>query len=140
MNSPSCSIPDCDGRPVSEHQRRNSAIEPAYALVVDSAPSRPNRTCRRNESATATTASSSSSTVQYLAPDGILTGNARIPDPRSRADLHKQLPATSTTPEETRRRTLPYVPFRQRHATSWRPPENPAASGRAGAAGPPAAS
>src|SRR5271157_4282410 len=105
MNSPSCSIPDCHGRPVSEHQRRNSAIEPAYALVVDSAPSRPNRTCRRNESATATTASSSSSTVQYLAPDGILTGNARIPDPRSRADLHEQLPATSTTPEETRRRT-----------------------------------
>src|SRR5271165_4168067 len=102
MNSPSCSIPDCHGRPVSEHQRRNSAIEPAYALVVDSAPSRPNRTCRRNESATATPASSSSSTVQYLAPDGILTGNARIPKPRSRADLHEQLPATSTTPEETR--------------------------------------
>ena len=81
MNRPSCPIPDCHGRLVSEHHRRNSAIEPAYAFVVDSAPFRPNRTCRRNESATATTASSSSRTVQYLAPDGSLTGNARIPDP-----------------------------------------------------------
>jgi hypothetical protein len=42
--------------------------------------SRPNRTCRRNPSATATTARFSSSTVQYRAP-GSLTGNARIPDP-----------------------------------------------------------
>ena len=51
----------------------------AYALVVDSAPSRPNRTCRKNESATGTTARSSSSTVQYLTPDGSLTMNARTP-------------------------------------------------------------
>jgi hypothetical protein len=81
MNSPSCSIPDCHSRPDRAHHRRNNAIEPAYALVVDSAPSRPNRTCRKNESATATTARSSSRTVQYLAPDGNLTGKARIPDP-----------------------------------------------------------
>jgi hypothetical protein len=47
-------------------------------LVVDSAPSRPNRTRRRKPSATATTARSSSSTVQYLAPDGNLTRNARM--------------------------------------------------------------
>src|SRR5664280_872888 len=47
-------------------------------FVVDSAPSRPNRTCRKKPSATATTTRSSSSTVQYLAPDGNLTGNARI--------------------------------------------------------------
>ena len=38
----------------------------------------PNRTCRKNPSATGTTARSSSSTVQYLAPDGNTTGNARI--------------------------------------------------------------
>ena len=64
MNSPSCPIPACQpARP--GHHRRNNAIPPAYALVVDSAPSRPNRTCRRNESAAATTARSSSSTVQY---------------------------------------------------------------------------
>ena len=52
-------------------------MPPAYALVVDSAPSRPNRTCRKNESATGTTARSSSSTVQYRTPDGSLTMNAR---------------------------------------------------------------
>ena len=52
-------------------------MPPAYAFVVDSAPSRPNRICRKNESATGTTASSSSSTVQYLTPDGSLTMNAR---------------------------------------------------------------
>src|SRR6266516_1285969 len=78
MNKPSCSTPAGQGRPDLAHHRRNNAIEPAYAFVVDSAPSRPNRTCRRNESATAT---SSSRTVQYLAPDGNLTGKARIPDP-----------------------------------------------------------
>jgi hypothetical protein len=81
MNSPSCSIPAGQDRPDRAHHRRNNAIEPAYAFVVDSAPSRPNRTCRRNESATPTTARSSSRTVQYLAPDGNLTGKARIPDP-----------------------------------------------------------
>jgi hypothetical protein len=79
MNSPSCPIPACQVRPDLAHHRRNSAMPPAYAFVVDSAPSRPNRTCRRNESATGTTASSSSSTVQYLTPDGSLTRNARIP-------------------------------------------------------------
>ena len=52
-------------------------MPPAYAFVVDSAPSRPSRTCRKNESAAGTTASPSSSTVQYLTPDGSLTMNAR---------------------------------------------------------------
>ena len=52
-----------------------------------------------------TTARSSSSTVQYLAPDGSLTGNARIRDPPGLAGLPEQLPATSATPGETRRRT-----------------------------------
>ena len=79
MNSPSCPLPACQSLPVRAHHRRNSAIAPAYALVVDSAPSRPNRRCRKNESATGTTASSSSSTVQYRAPDGNLTMNARTP-------------------------------------------------------------
>src|SRR5207244_12950070 len=73
--------------------------------VVDSPPPRPNPPCRRNQSATAPTARSSSRTVQYLSPDGNLTGKARIPDPPDLAELHQQLPATSTAPEETRRRT-----------------------------------
>jgi hypothetical protein len=81
MNSPSCSTPAGQDRPDRAHHRKNNAIEPAYALVVDSAPSRPSLTCRKNESATATTARSSSRTVQYLVPDGNLTGKARIPDP-----------------------------------------------------------
>jgi hypothetical protein len=79
MNSPSCPIPACQSRPVRAHHRKNSAMPPAYDLVVDSAPSRPNRTCRRNESATGTTPSSSSSTVQYRTPDGSCTMNARTP-------------------------------------------------------------
>jgi hypothetical protein len=77
MNKPSCPAPASQLRPDRAHQRRNSAIPPAYAFVVDSAPSRPNRTCRKNESATGTTARSSSSTVQYRTPDGSLTMNAR---------------------------------------------------------------
>jgi predicted metal-binding membrane protein len=83
MNSPSCSAPACQSFPVRAHHRRNSAIAPAYALVVDSAPSRPNRRCRKNASANGTTASSLSSTVQYPAPDGNLTMNARTVIPRS---------------------------------------------------------
>ena len=58
-------------------------------------------------------------------PDGNLTGKARIPDPPDLAELHQQLPATSTAPEETRRRTLSNAASRQRHATGCRPPENP---------------
>src|SRR5664279_4127121 len=80
MNSANCSAPACQLRPVRAHQRRNNAIEFAELFVVDSAPARPNRTCRKKPSATGTTARSSSSTVQYLAPDGKLTGNARIWD------------------------------------------------------------
>ena len=60
------------------HEQRDRMRE---LFVVASAPSRPNRTCRKKPSATLTTARSSSSTVQYRAPDGSLTGNARIPDP-----------------------------------------------------------
>src|SRR6185312_552805 len=70
------------------------AIACAYAFVVDSAPSRPNRWCRRKSSATATTRRSSSSTVQYLWPDGNSTGNARTRSPRSR------LTAQTTTSHE----------------------------------------
>src|ERR1700758_2605201 len=77
MNRPSAATPSCQCRPVRTHQRRNNAIAPAYDLVVNSEPSRPNRTCRKNASASATIARSSSSTVQYLTPDGNLTGNAR---------------------------------------------------------------
>ena len=85
-------------------------MPPAYAFVVDSAPSRPNRTCRKNPSATGTTASSSSSTVQYRTPDGSLTGNARIP--RS-PDLvpREQLPATSPAPKEASSKTLLRVAY-----------------------------
>ncbi len=43
MNSPNCSTPACQPRPVRAHQRSNNAIACAYAFVVDSAPSRPNR-------------------------------------------------------------------------------------------------
>ena len=43
MNEANCSTPACQDRPVLAHQRRNSAIACAYAFVVDSAPSRPNR-------------------------------------------------------------------------------------------------
>ena len=79
MNSPSCAAPACQSRPVREHHRKNNAIAPAYDFVVDSAPSRPNRRCRKNASATGTTARSSSRTVQYPAPDGNRTMNARTP-------------------------------------------------------------
>ena len=43
MNSPNRSTPACQDRPVRAHHRRNNAIACAYAFVVDSAPSRPNR-------------------------------------------------------------------------------------------------
>ena len=36
MNRPSCSIPAGQDRPELAHHRRNNAIEPAYAFVVDS--------------------------------------------------------------------------------------------------------
>ncbi len=49
--------------------------------MVNSEPSQPNRTCRKNTSASGTTHSSSSSTVQYRSPDGSLTANARTPSP-----------------------------------------------------------
>ncbi|WP_025433922.1 hypothetical protein [Rhodococcus opacus] len=78
MNNPSAGTPSCQCRPVRAHHRRNNAIPPVYDLVVSSEPSRPNRTCRKNASASSTTARSSSSTVQYRTPDGNLTGNARI--------------------------------------------------------------
>ena len=65
MNNPRCSIPACQDRPVRPHHRKNNAIPPAYAFVVSSKPSRPNRTSRKNTSASGTTHSSSSSTVQY---------------------------------------------------------------------------
>ena len=52
-------------------------MPPAYALVVSSKPSHPNRTWRKNASASPTTAKSSPSTVQYRTPDGNLTRNAR---------------------------------------------------------------
>ena len=42
-NGPSCPAPASQLRPDRAHQRRNSATPPAYAFVVDSAPSRPNR-------------------------------------------------------------------------------------------------
>ena len=84
MNKARCSTPACHDRPVRAHQRRNSAIACAYAFVVDSAPSRPNRCWRKKPSATATTCRSSSSTVQYRCPDGNLTGNARTRLPRFR--------------------------------------------------------
>jgi hypothetical protein len=50
-------------------------------LVVSSEQSRPNRRCRKNASASPTTARFSSSTVQYRAPDGSLTRKARTPSP-----------------------------------------------------------
>jgi hypothetical protein len=81
MNNPNCSTPACQDRPDLAHQRKNNTMPIAYAFVVDSAPSRPNRRCRKNSSATVTTASSSSSTVQYLTPDGNLTKKARIVAP-----------------------------------------------------------
>jgi hypothetical protein len=43
MNEANCSTPAGQDRLVCAHQRRNSAIACAYAFVVDSAPSRPNR-------------------------------------------------------------------------------------------------
>src|SRR5271163_525574 len=116
MNNANCSTPACQDRPDRPHQRRNNAIECAYAFVVDSAASRPNRRCRRYSSATPTTCRSSSSTVQYRCPDGKLTGNARMVS-RFLVDSHKRLPATSTTPPEKRRSTGPATRVGQRPAT-----------------------
>jgi Stress responsive A/B Barrel Domain len=59
--------------------------------------------CRKKLSATGTTFKSSSSTVQYLAPDGNRTGKAASQNPLSLVtDL---LPARSTTPAESCRGT-----------------------------------
>src|SRR5271165_2434477 len=122
MNNAKPSTPACQDRPDRAHQRRNNAIECAYAFVVDSAASRPNRRCRRYPSATPTTCRSSSSTVQYRCPDGKLTGNARMVS-RFRVDSHKRLPATSTTPPEKRRTTSPIIQIEQRPATGQKTPE-----------------
>ena len=43
MNEANSPTPACQDRPVRAHQRRNNAIAWAYAFVVDSAPSQPNR-------------------------------------------------------------------------------------------------
>ena len=83
MNKPRCSTPACHVRPVRQHHRKYNAMPPAYALVVSSEPSRPNSTCRKNASASPNTTRSSSMTVQYPAPDGSLTRNARTFIPRS---------------------------------------------------------
>src|SRR6185437_13608004 len=122
MNRANCSTPTCHERPDRAHQRRNNAIECAYAFVVDSAASRPNRRCRRYSSATPITCRSSSSTVQYCCPDGKLTGNARIVS-RFLVDSHKRLPATSTTPPEKRRSTGRATRVGQHRATGQEPPE-----------------
>src|ERR1700733_4207197 len=105
MNNPRCSTPDCQDRPVRQHQRRNNAIPPAYAFVVSSEPSLPNRICLKNSSASPTTTRSSSITVQYRTPDGSLTTNARTRIPRSRDRHHQLLPVTSTTHMEMRSET-----------------------------------
>ena len=125
MNSPSCSAPACQSFPVRAHHRRNSAIAPAYALVVDSAPSRPNRRCRKNASANGTTDSSSSSTVQYPAPDGNLTMNARTRDPPILVTDCEQLPATSTAPTEDGSKTTLRVAFPHIMHQVKRPLEKP---------------
>src|SRR5680860_1132688 len=131
MNSPRCSTPTCQCRPVSWHQRKNSAIEPAYDLVVSSEPSRPSRTCRRNESASATTARSSSRTVQYRTPEGSLTGNAlkSAPPPRSRPTV-PSLTCTSTSHVHHNpvgvSHHRPPGQLMQRPATLGLPPENDA--------------
>src|SRR6201993_2154958 len=129
MNSAKPSTPACQDRLDRAHQRRNNAIECAYAFVVDSAASRPNRRCRRYSSATPTTCRSSSSTVQYRCPDGKLTGNTRMGS-RFRVDSHKGLPATSTTPPEKRRTTSPIMQIEQRPATDQETPEKGCALGR----------
>ncbi|MDJ0341749.1 hypothetical protein QMK19_04405 [Streptomyces sp. H10-C2] len=69
-NIASSSAATRQSRPVRMHQRKYSAMCPAYVRVVSSAWSLPNRTCRRNASASGTTARSSSRTVQYRTPDG----------------------------------------------------------------------
>ena len=73
-----------------------------------------------------TTCSSSSSTVQYLAPDGNTTTNARnLPAPvRLALGQTTHLSATSTTPTGTSGKTRLRVASTPRHATLPRPPEN----------------
>src|SRR5262249_31636639 len=84
MNNPKCSTPACQCRPDRTHQRKNNAIPPAYDLVVSSEPSRPNRTCRKNASASPTTTKSSSNTAPYRTPDGNPTATVRpLPTPIS---------------------------------------------------------
>src|SRR5437764_15427067 len=129
MNNANCSTPACQDLPDRAHQRRNNAIECAYAFVVDSAASRPNRRCRRYSSATPTTCRSSSSTVQYRCPDGKLTGNGRMGS-RFLVDSHKRLPATSTTPPEKRRTTGPIMLIDQRPATDQETLEKGCGAGR----------
>ena len=101
MNKATCSTPACQDRPVRAHQRRNNAIACAYAFVVDSAPSRPNRWYRRKSSATRTTFRSSSSTVQYRCPDGNLTGNARTRCPRSQPTVVNNYQPRAPHPRRT---------------------------------------
>jgi hypothetical protein len=65
---------------------RNQAVGPALAAdgdLLDSDASRPSRRCRKNASASATTVSSSSRAVQYLAPDGRHTGRSHHRHPGS---------------------------------------------------------
>src|SRR6478609_2783438 len=122
MNRANCSTPTCHERPERAHQRKNNAIECAYAFVVDSAASRPNRRCRRYSSATLINCRSSSSTVQYRCPDGKLTWNARMVS-RFLVDSHKRLPATSTTPPEKRRTGHQITHYEQHRATGHGPTE-----------------
>ncbi|MGW3745583.1 hypothetical protein ACWD62_34700 [Streptomyces sp. NPDC005146] len=64
MNIPNSAAATRQSRPVRMHQRRYSAMCPAYVRVVSSAWSLPNRKCRKSASASGTTARSSSITVQ----------------------------------------------------------------------------
>src|ERR1700682_290731 len=122
MNNANRSTPACQDQPDRAHQRRNNAIECAYAFVVDSAASRPNRRWRRYSSATPTTCRSSSSTVQYRCPDGKLTGHARLIS-RFLVGDHTRHPATSTAPPEKRRTTRPILRVKQHGATGQATPE-----------------
>ena len=79
----------CDG--VVERGKDTLAASGGVGSTSNSEPSRPNRTCRKNASASATTARSSPSTVQYRTPDGNLTRNARTPiSSRNRQHYHYQ--------------------------------------------------
>ena len=108
MNSPMLSAASRQSRPVTPHHRRNSAIPPAYASVVDSARSRPNLSSRRYRSAAGTTFIASSSTVQYRLPDGICTRNAR----------NRRPPRISLTSNKTRQNYTPKDKSQNRLAES----------------------